>query len=135
MEHTTAACLGRLVYKQPILSVVLAATWGPRHLFLLHKTYVSQHDHHTAILSTVLQLGQPTPTASAVLTGAVVGTGTGTGTSTGGNLFSTLVGIVTHHSDSRRVEPRAFNIPLTGIVGCGVAALSFLGGFILMLGA
>jgi len=77
-------------------------------------------------------LGQPTPKASAGATGA---TGTSTGTSTGGNLFSTLVGIVTHHSDSRRVEPRAFSIPLTGIVGCGVAALSFLGGFILMLGA
>ena len=85
-----------------------------------------------AILNIVSQLGQPTPTGGA--TAFIAATGTGTTTATGGNLLSTLVGIVTHHSDSRRVEPRPFNIPLTGIVGSGVAALSFMGGFFLILG-
>jgi hypothetical protein len=93
-----------------------------------------RHEHYVAILSMVSQLGQPAPTGTAAFIGG--GTvATGTSTSKGGNLLSTLVGIVTQHSDSRRVEPRPFNIPLTGIVGCGFAALSFIGGILLMVAA
>jgi hypothetical protein len=88
------------------------------------------------MLSTVLQLGQPTPTGSAAtFISAIVATGTSTSTSNGGNILSATVGIVTQNSDSRRVEPRPFDIPLTGIIGCSFAAFSFVGGFLLMLGA
>ena len=93
-----------------------------------------QHEHYVIMLSTVSQLGQPTPTGSAFVS-AEVATGTSTSTSNGGNLLSTIVGIATQQSDSRRVEPRPFDIPLTGIIGCSFAALSFIGGFLLMLGA
>jgi hypothetical protein len=95
-----------------------------------------QHEHYVTMLSTVLQLGQPTPTGSAAtFISAIVATGTSTSTSNGGNILSATVGIVTQNSDSRRVEPRPFDIPLTGIISCSFAALSFVGGFLLMLGA
>jgi len=105
----------------------------------LQSTYslaCSSNNVDISASSSAQSLGQPTPTGGAAfISGGVAATGTSTSTSKGGNLLSTIVGIVTHQSDSRRVEPRPFNIPLMGIVGGGFAALSFIGGILLMLAA
>jgi hypothetical protein len=79
------------------------------------------------------QLGQPTPTGGTVSGGATAAK-TGTSTTTSGNLLSTIVGAITHHSDARRVQAMAFSLPFASVVGSAVAALSFGGGLLLILG-
>jgi hypothetical protein len=70
-------------------------------------------------------------------TGTVTTTQTGTVTTStkGGGLLSSIINIATSHSDSRRIEPRAFNMPSIGYLGYGVTALAFAGLLMLFIGA
>jgi len=80
----------------------------------------------------------PTGTAAATITGGAAATNTAgsqtvTSTSKGGGLISSILSVATHHSDSRRIEPRPFNMPLLGVFGCSFTALALVGGFALVL--